>query len=161
MKRFMRVVPREAEDEVPTPASGSWRQWLMTGARREPAGRRRLKGAHKDLKQLLVEGIHGGGDRGDNWKRFSDAMARQAVEEAVASLPPRPKQLIKLAYFSDLSNREIAQGLGITLGSVERGLRQAIARVSAYVEQGRAGGRRGIYGLAVVSGGGGGAERGT
>jgi RNA polymerase sigma factor (sigma-70 family) len=145
----MRVVPREIDEVSPATASGSWRQWLMTGARREPSGRRRVKGAHKELKRLLVEDMSGGGDRSDNWKRFSDAMARQAVEEAVASLPPRQKQLIKLAYFSDLSNREIAQGLGITLSSVERGLRQAIARVSAYAEQGRAVGRRAIYGLAL------------
>jgi DNA-binding CsgD family transcriptional regulator len=125
----------------------------MTGARREPTGRRRVQGAHKELKRLLVEDMNGGGDRAHNWKSFSDAMARQGVEEAVASLPPRQKQLIKLAYFSDLSNREIAQGLGITLSSVERGLRQAIARVSVYVEQGRAAGRRAIYGLALFLGG--------
>jgi DNA-binding CsgD family transcriptional regulator len=153
MKRFMRVVPREAEDVVPAAASGSWRNWLVTGGRREPIDRRRVRGAHKELKQLLAEGIHGGGDRTDNWKRFSDAMARQAVDEAIGSLPPRQKQLIKLAYFSDLSNREIAQGLGITASSVERGLRQAIARVSVYVEQGRAAGRRLIYGLALLLGG--------
>src|ERR1700682_4923439 len=149
----MRVVPREADQEVPAAASGSWRQWLMTGARREPTARRRVQGAHKELKRLLVEDMNGGGDRAHNWKSFSDAMARQAVEEAVGSLPPRQKQLIKLAYFSDLSNREIAQGLGITASSVERGLRQAIARVSVYVEQGRAAGRRLIYGLALLLGG--------
>jgi DNA-binding CsgD family transcriptional regulator len=145
----MRVVPREADEVVPEDASGSWRQWLTTGARREPTGRRRVQGAHKELKRLLVEGTHLGAGRAQSWKGFSDAMARQEVQEAVASLPPRQKQLIKLAYFSDLSNREIAQGLGITLSSVERGLRQAIARVSVYVEQGRAIGRRAIYGLAL------------
>lgn len=145
----MRVVPRAVESDVDPPAAnGTWRSWLMTGARREPVDRRRLQGAHKELKRLLVEGMHLDGDR-TKWQSFSDAMARQTVEEAVGSLPPRQKQLIKLAYFSDLSNREIAQGLGITLGSVERGLRQAIARVSAYVEHGRAAGRRAMYGLAL------------
>jgi hypothetical protein len=78
---------------------------------------------------------------------------RQAVGDAVSSLPPRQKQLIKLAYFSDLSNREIAQGLGITLSSVERGLRQAIASVSEHVERGRAAGRRALYALAMFLGG--------
>ena len=80
-------------------------------------------------------------------------MVRQSVEEAVSTLPPRQKQLIKLAYFSDLSNREIAHGLGITVGSVERGLREAIARVSEHVERGRAAGRRAIYALAMFLGG--------
>jgi DNA-binding CsgD family transcriptional regulator len=125
----------------------------MTGARREPIDRRRLKGAHQELKRLLVEGINDSGEPTHRWKGFSDAMARQGVEEAVSSLPPRQKQLIKLAYFSDLSNREIAQGLGITVSSVERGLRQAIARLSEYVERGGAAARRAIYALALLLGG--------
>ncbi|HEV2027794.1 MAG TPA: sigma-70 family RNA polymerase sigma factor [Candidatus Dormibacteraeota bacterium] len=121
----------------------------MTGLRRDPITRRRVQGAHKELKRLLVEGRNEGGDGTRRWIGFSGAMKRHSVEEAMATLPPRQKQLIKLAYFSDLSNREIAQGLGITVSSVERGLRQAIARVSVYVEHGRVVGRRILYGLAL------------
>jgi DNA-binding CsgD family transcriptional regulator len=102
---------------------------------------------------MLVEGMGESADPRGSWKGFSGALVRQAVGEAVTSLPPRQRQLIKLAYFSDLSNREIAQGLGITLGSVERGLRQAIARISEHVERGRTAGRRAIYALAMFVGG--------
>lgn len=102
---------------------------------------------------MLVEGMGQGVDPHGSWRGFSGAMVRQAVGEAVGSLPPRQRQLIKLAYFSDLSNREIAQGLGITLSSVERGLRQAIARTSEHVERGRSAGRKVIYALAVFLGG--------
>ena len=98
---------------------------------------------------MLVEGMGESGDPPGSWRGFSRAMVRQAVGEAVGSLPPRQRQLIKLAYFSDLSNREIALGMGITLSSVERGLRQAIARVSEQVERGRTAGRRAIYALAM------------
>jgi DNA-binding CsgD family transcriptional regulator len=94
-----------------------------------------------------------GVERQGSWRAFSGAMVRQEVGEAVGSLPPRQRQLIKLAYFSDLSNREIAEGLGITLSSVERGLRQAIARVSEHVERGRTAGRKAIYALAMFLGG--------
>jgi RNA polymerase sigma-70 factor (ECF subfamily) len=137
----------------PSAASESWRSWLMTGIRRGPIYRRRVRGAHKGLKRMLVEGMSDTGDPHGSWRGFSGAMVRQAVAEAVGSLPPRQRQLIKLAYFSDLSNREIAQGLGITLGSVERGLRQAIARISEQVERGRSAGRRAIYALAMFLGG--------
>ena len=125
----------------------------MTGMRQEPIFRRRVRGAHKGLKRMLVEGMTDGGDEGRRWKRFSGAMVRQAVDEAVSSLPPRQKQLIKLAYFSDLTNREIAQGLGITQSSVERGLREAIARVSEYVERGKGVGRKAIYAIGLFLGG--------
>jgi Sigma-70, region 4 len=102
---------------------------------------------------MLVEGMGDGAEDRNTWKRFSGALVRQAVGDAVSSLPPRQRQLIKLAYFSDLSNREIAQGLGITLSSVERGLRQAIASVSEQVERGRTAGRKAIYALAMFLGG--------
>ncbi len=125
----------------------------MTGVRRGPVYRRRVRGAHKGLKRLLVEGMGESDDQHGSWRGFSGAIVRQAVGEAVSSLPPRQRQLIKLAYFGDLSNREIAQGLGITLGSVERGLRQAIAQISEHVEHGRTAGRRAIYALAMFLGG--------
>lgn len=138
---------------VPIAASSSWRTWLLTGTRRRPLYRRRVRGAHKGLKRMLVEGVGNGAEGQNTWTSFSAAMVRQAVGEGVSSLPPRQKQLVKLAYFSDLSNREIAEGLGITLSSVERGLRQAIARVSEHVERGRTAGRRVIYALAMFLGG--------
>jgi DNA-binding CsgD family transcriptional regulator len=141
------------ESQLPTAASSSWRTWLMTGIRQGPIYRRRVRGAHKGLKRMLVEGMGEGVYPQGSWRGFSGAMVRQAVGEAVGSLPPRQRQLIKLAYFSDLSNREIAQGLGITISSVERGLRQAIARISQHVERGRTAGRRAIYALAMFLGG--------
>ncbi len=102
---------------------------------------------------MLVEGMGDGVEAQSNWRGFSGSMVRQAVGEAVSALPPRQRQLSKLAYFSDLTNREIAQGLGITLNSVERGLRQAIARVSEHVQRGRAAGRKAIYAVAMFLGG--------
>ena len=149
----MSITAPVSESPVPTAASSSWRTWLMTGIRQGPIYRRRVRGAHKGLKRMLVEGMGEGVDPHGSWRGFSGAMVRQAVGEAVGSLPPRQRQLIKLAYFSDLSNREIAQGLGITLSSVERGLRQAIARISEHVERGRSAGRKVIYALAVFLGG--------
>jgi RNA polymerase sigma factor (sigma-70 family) len=144
--------PPAVKDPVSPAASSSWRTWLMTGARRAPIYRRRVRGAHKGLKRMLAEGMDWADGR-STWKSFSGALVRQAVGEAVSSLPPRQKQLIKLAYFSDLSNREIARELGITLSSVERGLRQAIASVSEHVERGRIAGRRALYALAMFLGG--------
>ena len=147
------AAPASQKDVVSPAASSSWRTWLITGTRQGPIYRRRVRGAHKGLKRMLAEGMGDGVEGQNTWKSFSGALVRQAVGEAVTSLPPRQKQLIKLAYFSDLSNREIAQGLGITLSSVERGLRQAIASVSEHVERGRAAGRRALYALAMFLGG--------
>jgi predicted DNA-binding protein (UPF0251 family) len=131
----------------------TWRTWLMTGARRPPIDRRRVRGAHQGLKRMLVEGMSNGGDRPHSWTRFSGAMVRQAVDDGVRALPPDETQLIKLAYFGGLSNAEIARRMGITVSSVERGLKQAVAKVSDYVERGRSAGRRAIYAALLFFGG--------
>lgn len=143
------AVPEAENQVIPPTASSSWRTWLMTGTKRGPIYRRRVRGAHKGLKRMLVEGMSDGVEGQTSWKGFSGAMVRQAVGEAVGSLPSRQRQLIKLAYFSDLSNREIARGLGLTPSGVERGLREAIGRVSEHVERGR----KAIYAIVMFLGG--------
>jgi hypothetical protein len=128
-------------------ADETWRTWLMTGTRRQPIDRRRVRGAHKGLKRMLVEGMSNGGDRAHSWTRFSGAMVRQAVDDGLRTLPPQQNQLIKLAYFGGLSNVEIAQRMGIKVSRVEQGLRQAVDRVSEYVERGKSAGRKAVYAL--------------
>ena len=121
----------------------------MTGSRGAAADRRRVRGAHRGLKKILTEGATTDDDRPKPWKDFSRAMVRQAVNEALNQLPPDHKQVVKLAYFGGLSNREIAQHLGMSVGAVQRRLREALARVSDHVERGRGWGtgRRVFFGL--------------
>jgi hypothetical protein len=74
-------------------------------------------------------------------------MIRHAVDEALRALPSQDKQLVKLAYFGGLSNREIAQNIGMTEATVQRRLRRAIDAISEYIERGRSLGRRAFYAL--------------
>lgn len=139
-----------AEDRViPAAASDSWRTWLMTGVRRGPVARRRVRGAHKGLKKILVEGTSNGGDGPHPWKDFSGVMVRQAVDEAVNALPAQQKQVVKLAYFAGFTNREIGDRLGLSVPGVEKRLRQALTTVSEYIERGRTVGRRAAFGLVM------------
>ncbi len=141
----------EAENHaLPGAANDSWRTWLMTGSRREPVDRRRLRGAHRGLKKMLIEGMtNSGGDRPHAWKEFSGAMIRHAVDDAMRALPVEDKQLVKLAYFGGLSNREIAESIGMTQATVQRRLRRAIDAISDYIERGRSFGRRAFYALTI------------
>lgn len=133
---------------LPPAASDSWRSWLMTGIRRGPLDRRRIKGAHKGLKKMLIEGTTNPAERPQPWNDFSSAMVRQAVDEALNALPPEQKQTVKLAYFGGLTNKEIAEHLGVGEGAVRRLLHKALAAVSDQVEKGRATGRRAVYAIA-------------
>src|SRR5207245_11480046 len=116
---------------------------------RTPIDRRRMRGAHKGLKKMLIEGMSNGEERPHAWKDFSGAMIRHAVDDALRSLPPQDKQVVKLAYFGGLSNREIAFEVGLTEATVQRRLRRALATISEHIQHGRALGRRAVYALAI------------
>ena len=140
----------EAESHaLPGAANDSWRTWLMTGSRRAPVDKRRLRGAHRGLKKMLIEGMTNGGDKPHAWKEFSGAMIRHAVDDAMRALPSQDKVMVKLAYFGGFSNREIAKEIGVTEATVQRRLRRAVDAISEYIERGRTFGRRAFYALMV------------
>jgi hypothetical protein len=119
----------------------------MTGARRTPVDRRRVRGAHQGLKKMLLEGMTNGDDRPHAWKDFSGAMVRHGVDEAMRRLPAQDRQVIQLAYFGGYSNREIAAEIGVTEATVQRRLRRALAAISEQIQHGRALGRKAVFGL--------------
>jgi len=127
----------------------TWRTWLMTGARRSPVDRRRVRGAHRGLKKMLVEGMSNGDGRPPAWKDFSGAMIRHAVDEAMRTLPPIDKQVVKMAYFGGYSNRAIAAEVGLAEGTVQRHLKRALGVISDYIQQGRTLGKRAMYVMAI------------
>src|SRR5260370_7487735 len=139
---------REAANHLLSGATNdTWRTWLMTGVRRDRVDRRRMRGANKGLKKMLLEGMHNGDERPHAWKDFSGAMIRHAVEEAIRALPHDDKQVVKLAYFGGYSNREIALWVGMTEGTVQRRLRRALTAISEHIQHGRTQVRRAMYAL--------------
>ena len=121
----------------------------MTGMRREQGDRRRIRGAHLGLKRMLVEGMKVRVDRPYSWKEFSDALVRQAVGDAVRSLPRQDAELMKLAYFGGMSNRDLSAQTGLPQATIERRLRRAIETIAQFVERGRGLGQRALGALAV------------
>jgi len=142
-------MPEAENHSLPGATNDSWRTWLMTGARRTPIDRRRMRGAHKGLKKMLVEGMSNGEDRPHAWKDFSGAMIRHAVDDAIRTLPTQDKHVVKLAYFGGYSNRAIAEETGLTEATVQRRLRRALATISDHIQHGRMLGRRAMYALLV------------
>jgi len=113
--------PDNADDEssariegaLPAGAVESWRTWLLTGRSGMVSDRRRLRGSHRGLKQMLVDGT--GNERPQSWTHFSGAMVRLAINDALHALPKDQTHVVWLAYFAGQSNREIARRLGISV----------------------------------------------
>jgi len=59
--------------------------------------------------------------------RLRQAGAR--VRRAVAALPPRQREVVVLKVFSEMTHREIADVLGLSVGTVKACLHQAVANL--------------------------------
>lgn len=66
-----------------------------------------------------------------------DALGdRLLVAHALETLNPRARQVIELAFYSDLSQSEIATELDLPLGTVKSDMRRALRRLRTYLEGG-------------------------
>jgi RNA polymerase sigma-70 factor (sigma-E family) len=72
-------------------------------------------------------------------ERTGDALA---VLEAVRALPARQREAVVLRYYADLSERDVAQALGCTLGTVKSQLSKARAALLVRLEGERLEGER-------------------
>lgn len=57
------------------------------------------------------------------------AMQQQRVRAAIADLPEEQRQVVALAYFKGYTQREIAEGLGLPLGTVKTRIRLAMDKL--------------------------------
>ncbi len=66
----------------------------------------------------------------------SDRVAdRLLVQHALRDLPDRARQVIELAFWSDLSQTEIAENLSLPLGTVKSDMRRGLQRLRKHLER--------------------------
>ena len=59
---------------------------------------------------------------------------RLLVTEALATLPERPREIVRLAFFEDLTHEQIAEHTSVPLGTVKSDIRRGLARLRRYLE---------------------------
>ncbi|HRQ65845.1 MAG TPA: sigma-70 family RNA polymerase sigma factor [Xanthomonadaceae bacterium] len=77
------------------------------------------------------------------------AIAREELErvrQAIAAMPPRPREILVLARMEGYSHREIADRLGISPKTVENHLTRGLAMLARSLEQGATAGDAGELG---------------
>lgn len=116
------------------PARGSVRSWLFAQihhrsvdvVRREEAERRRSRATvEPEATEEDVEGVIE-----ESWL----SARREHVKSALTSLPPEQRRVIELAYYSGMTQTQVADAMGVPLGTVKsrtlaamRRLRSALA----------------------------------
>ena len=72
-------------------------------------------------------------DRGPD-ERAEAAWLQWRIHRALETLPEREREVIALAYWSDLSQSEVADKLGIPLGTVKTRTRSALAHLGELLD---------------------------
>ncbi len=114
------------------PARGSLRSWLLTAVRNRSIDYLRGRGAHERQEQEL-QPVAATVALSDPWHEVSLKLERDAVREAMTSLPPEQRQALELAYFGGYSQHEIANLTRVPLGTVKGRIRLALEKVSSYL----------------------------
>jgi RNA polymerase sigma factor (sigma-70 family) len=91
------------------PRKGSERQWLFGIARNAALGELRRRSRRGEMPAEVEDPASGALEEAADL-----ALKRASVRVAVATLPPRDRELVALKYFAGLSNAEIAGVLGVS-----------------------------------------------
>jgi len=65
----------------------------------------------------------------DTWATVAQGLERERVQAAMATLPPEQRQVVELAYFAGLTHAEIAERVGVPLGTVKGRMRLAVVKL--------------------------------
>ena len=117
------------------------KSWLFTIATRVAidAGRRRKRANVVSLNRPVDCGPEDGAELGatmvaDDAPDPADELVReeraQQVREAIAALPAKQRATLVLAYYQQLSYREVAQVMNCSVGTVKTQMSRALARLA-------------------------------
>ena len=114
------------------PARGNLASWLLGIARY------RVFDTYRAAQRLPVPGAEpiaaeAAGHAEPEAERLADRML---LAHALETLPPRARRVVELAYYSDLTQTQIADELGLPLGTVKSDTRRALARLRTHLEGG-------------------------
>jgi RNA polymerase sigma-70 factor, ECF subfamily len=113
------------------PARGPVRPWLLQTARLRVINELRRRGRRpatiSDPRDLQLSAVPDDAPEPDEaiWQDFR----RTAIQEAVAALPDAQRQALRLAFFDGLSHTQVADFLGLPLGTAKTRIRTGMLRL--------------------------------
>jgi len=118
------------------PARGSASTWLLTLVHRRAVDLVRRE--ERRRADVLDESASVASS--ESTEEAAEVRAqRRAVQAALAGLPPDQRQALELAYYGGLSQSQLAERLGIPLGTVKSRMFAALASLRGLLEGGEGG----------------------
>ena len=115
------------------PARGNFRTWLMTLVRNRAIDSLRGTWRRQGGDVELADDLQDSSGHSDPWPAVALSLERDVVREALAVLPPDQRKAIELAHYGGLSHSEIAEKLGLPLGTVKGRLRLAMEKMHSFL----------------------------
>jgi len=110
------------------PDRGSVRTWLLAIARNAAIDWRRTKGKHQQRDESIDAAVQLVDEAGVD-ERVIATLSGERVRAAVAALPPEQRDALSLAFWSGLSQTEIATRTAVPLGTVKSRIRLGMAKL--------------------------------
>ncbi len=111
------------------PERGAAGGWLYTVARNAIVDRLRRNGPAADAELPELAAVEPGPAQ-----RAEDSYVSWRVHRALEELQPREREVIELAYWSGMSQSEVAEYLGLPLGTVKTRTRSGLAKLASVLE---------------------------
>jgi RNA polymerase sigma-70 factor, ECF subfamily len=108
---------------------GSVRTWVLTIAHRRSVDRVRSEQAHRD-RQTRTAAVDAATDPSPEDNAL-DAEDRTRARAAMAELSDAQREALELAFYDGLTHVQIAERLGIALGTVKTRIRDGLIRLRA------------------------------
>lgn len=113
------------------PSRGSLAGWLVGIARNKIIDQLRAQGRRPAIAETPPGGLPAPITPAD-----VEALAdRLLLADAMAQLADRPKRLIELAFFEQLTHPEIAERCDLPIGTVKSDIRRGLARMRRHLER--------------------------
>jgi RNA polymerase sigma-70 factor (ECF subfamily) len=114
------------------PRQGSLVTWLLAIAHHRAIDELRSRRGKDMRREVSGEAIH---PLAVLETGFDEALLRGEVQEALHLLPPAQRNVIELIFWGGLTRREVADRLGLPLGTVHTRLRLGMEKLRAALEQ--------------------------
>jgi len=113
---------------------GSLRTWIITAVRNRSIDYLRGRGAHERKEREIPLEARASGSGSDPWREVAASLERDAVQQALLSLPPEQRQAVELAYFGGYTHREIADMIQVPVSTVKGRMRLALEKLHSYLQ---------------------------
>jgi RNA polymerase sigma-70 factor, ECF subfamily len=111
------------------PERGAAGGWIYTVARNAIVDRLRRNGPTADSELPELAAVEPGPAQ-----QAEDSFVSWRVHRALEELQPREREVIELAYWSGMSQSEVAEYLGLPLGTVKTRTRSGLAKLASVLE---------------------------